>query len=212
MCSEFPLRHFAARPRASVAEVRRQGRERAASLRCSELVTLPALGALLFLAAAMAHGQESSPPILSSGLHGAAPVQTQAIANLSQRPAAEALFDFVNLPPIQSIGAGTDIRPFLALGVPEDLTRAALRRAWSADPAIRDFIGLSENSGDSNAPAGVPQFASPAMNAIPQPLAGTTKETESLDPQHLAGERLTLDQIPVLSGEALQAPSSAQGR
>jgi hypothetical protein len=63
-----------------------------------------------------------------------------------------------NLPPIGSIGVGSDIRAFLAAGVPADVTRAALRRAWSADPAIRDFIGLSENAWDFNAPGGVPGF------------------------------------------------------
>ncbi|MGH6798478.1 MAG: DUF3306 domain-containing protein, partial [Roseiarcus sp.] len=52
------------------------------------------------------------------------------------------LFDPASLPPIESIGAGSDIRAFLAAGVPADLTRAALRRAWSADPTIRDFVGL----------------------------------------------------------------------
>jgi hypothetical protein len=49
------------------------------------------------------------------------------------------------LPSLDSITAETDIRTFLAPGVPADLARAALRRAWAADPAIRDFIGLSEN-------------------------------------------------------------------
>jgi len=65
-----------------------------------------------------------------------------------------------NLPPIESIGSGSDIRPFLAFGVPPDLTRAALRRAWLTDPAIRDFIGLSENSWDFNAPSGTSGFGS----------------------------------------------------
>jgi hypothetical protein len=41
---------------------------------------------------------------------------------------------------------------------PADLTRATLRRAWSADPAMRGFIGLSENSWDFNATDGVPGF------------------------------------------------------
>ena len=63
------------------------------------------------------------------------------------------------LPPVESIDAATDIRAFLNKGVPQDLTRAALRRAWSSDPAIRDFIGLSENSWDFTAPEGVPGFA-----------------------------------------------------
>ncbi len=64
---------------------------------------------------------------------------------------AEPEFDISTLPPIESIVAGTDIRSFLSAGVPAHLTRAALRAAWSADPAIRDFIGLSENSWDFNA-------------------------------------------------------------
>ncbi len=70
------------------------------------------------------------------------------------------LVDLTSLPPIEAIDAGSDIRAFLAPGVPADLTRAALRRAWSADPAIRDFIGLSENSWDFTAPGGVPGFGS----------------------------------------------------
>jgi hypothetical protein len=43
-------------------------------------------------------------------------------------------------------------------GVPEDLARAALRRVWSLDPAIRDFVGLSENSWDFNAPGAMDGF------------------------------------------------------
>src|SRR5262249_37211422 len=50
--------------------------------------------------------------------------------------------------------------PFLAPGVPAELTRAALRRAWSADPAIRDFVGLAENQWDFTAPGGAPGFGS----------------------------------------------------
>jgi len=67
-------------------------------------------------------------------------------------------FDPATLPPIESIVAGSDITMFLRAGVPADLMRAALRRAWAADPAIRDFIGLSENSWDFTVPGGVPGF------------------------------------------------------
>jgi hypothetical protein len=52
------------------------------------------------------------------------------------------------LPPISSIGPGSDIRVFLAPGVPEELRRAALRRTWATEPAIHDFIGLNENCED----------------------------------------------------------------
>jgi hypothetical protein len=69
-----------------------------------------------------------------------------------------AAFDPAKLPPIEGITAETDIRAFLAPGVPAHLTRAALRRAWASDPKIRDFVGLSENSWDFNAPDAIAGF------------------------------------------------------
>jgi hypothetical protein len=114
----------------------------------------------------------------------------------------QSLFDPVRLPPIESIAAGSDIRPFLAAGVPADLTRAALRRAWSADPTIRDFIGLSENSWDFNAPGGVPGFGSlPELDAR-RLLARVIGETEALDPTRPAADRLSDDQALLPSSEA----------
>jgi hypothetical protein len=167
-------------------ELRREipeGRGRAAKLRCVEFVTLLALTALVFLAGgAMAETQENSLPILSSGLREATPVRTQVIE--------KSLFDAANLPPIESIGAGSDIRPFLASGVPADLTRAALRRAWSTDLAIRDFIGLSENSWDFNARDSIPGFGALTTDGPRRLLARMTGEAESLDPERLAAERL----------------------
>jgi hypothetical protein len=67
-------------------------------------------------------------------------------------------FDLASLPPLESIGAESDIRAFLQQGIPQAISRAALRRAWAADPAIRDFVGLSENSWDFNVPASIPGF------------------------------------------------------
>ena len=67
-------------------------------------------------------------------------------------------FDPATLPPIDSIVADTDIRAFLQKGVPAELTKAALRRAWSADPAIRDFIDLVENQWDFNDPTAMAGF------------------------------------------------------
>jgi hypothetical protein len=70
----------------------------------------------------------------------------------------EPVFDPASLPSIDSIGAQTDISAFLKPGVPSDLRLAALRRAWSADPAIRDFKGLAENDWDFNDPNGMLGF------------------------------------------------------
>jgi len=66
--------------------------------------------------------------------------------------------DLSSLPPIESIDAATDITAFLRKGIPQELSRAALRRAWSADPAIRNFIGLAENAWDFNDPNAMPGF------------------------------------------------------
>ena len=67
-------------------------------------------------------------------------------------------FDPASLPTIESISAESSIRAFLEAGVPVDLARAALRRVWLLDPAIRDFVGLSENSWDFNAPGTMAGF------------------------------------------------------
>src|ERR1041384_5439486 len=67
-------------------------------------------------------------------------------------------FDAASLPTIESLGAESDIRGFLESGVPDDLARAALRRVWSLDHTIRDFVGLSENSWDFNAPGAMAGF------------------------------------------------------
>jgi hypothetical protein len=70
----------------------------------------------------------------------------------------EPVFDLKTLPPIESITAATDIRPFLAPGVPVDIARAALRRAWSADPRIRDFVGLADYDWDYHTPGSAGGF------------------------------------------------------
>ena len=105
------------------------------------------------------------------------------------------LADHASLPPIESIGAGSDVLAFLAPGVPADLARAALRRAWSADPAIRDFIGLSENSCDFTAPGGVPGFGSVTVEEVRRLLSQLLGEPSATEVGRPASERLSEDQI-----------------
>ena len=71
---------------------------------------------------------------------------------------SEPAFDPASLPAIESITAGSDIRGFLQSGVPAELTKAALRRVWTTDPAIRDFIGIAENQWDFTDPTAMPGF------------------------------------------------------
>jgi hypothetical protein len=98
-----------------------------------------------------------------------APVAVPPVASASPVTA----FDSGTLPPIELIDAATDIRPFLDASVPEDLTRAALRNTWSADPAIRDFIGIAENQWDFNDPASIPGFS---VQAAVDYLCGTVAQ------------------------------------
>jgi len=102
------------------------------------------------------HPHESEKP---SDDQAADPGQSpeNAPASTGAEPPSEE-FDVTSLPPIESIGAGTDISAFMKKGVPTALRHAALRRAWSADPAIRDFMGPTENYWDAAGPEGVPGF------------------------------------------------------
>jgi hypothetical protein len=72
-------------------------------------------------------------------------------------------FDPRDLPSVESITAATDLTPFMAPGVPIDIARAALRRAWSVDLRIRDFVGLSENAWDFNQPGAIGGFGALEM-------------------------------------------------
>jgi hypothetical protein len=68
-----------------------------------------------------------------------------------ERPLAEP-FDPATLPPIATLAADSDYTAFLAKGVPEELQRLALRKAWTSDPKIAAFRGFAEYDWDCNAP------------------------------------------------------------
>src|SRR5258707_8537769 len=87
------------------------------------------------------------------------PGETPNVAPITAAESSvDAEVDLSRLPPIDSIDAATDISAFLRNGIPQELSRAALRRAWTADPAIRDFVGLAENAWDFNDPNAMPGF------------------------------------------------------
>ena len=68
------------------------------------------------------------------------------------------LIDLTKLPRLDELTSNSDFAAFLQKGVPEELKRLALRKAWSLDPAIRDFVEVAENQYDWNTPGGVPGF------------------------------------------------------
>ncbi|NKE46472.1 DUF3306 domain-containing protein [Roseomonas frigidaquae] len=64
--------------------------------------------------------------------------------------------DLSALPRIEDLTESSDFTLFLRPGVPAALRGAALRRMWSLDPTIRDFIGPADYAWDYNNPAGMP--------------------------------------------------------
>jgi hypothetical protein len=115
--------------------------------------------------AALAAEPAKSPPQPESAAAPASAAESRAPESGDMsgapRPAAApgvAAFDPSSLPSIESITAATDIRGFFAAGVPAELTRAALRRVWTSDPKIRDFVGLADYDWDFNAPGSMAGF------------------------------------------------------
>ena len=104
-------------------------------------------------------------------------VENSAVAETGKETDAQdnPPFDVAQLPPLDSIGPETDIAAFLRKEVPPDLTRAALRRAWTSDPAIRDFVGLVENGWDFNDPSAMAGFGTISAEEVVR-LAGKVIE------------------------------------
>jgi len=99
---------------------------------------------------------------------------------------AETPFDISSLPSLDSIAAETDIRGFLQAGVPEDLKNAALRRAWSADPQIRDFVGLVENGWDFNDPNAMHGFGPIEPSEVARLLGNFAMTPPPAEPSEIA--------------------------
>jgi Protein of unknown function (DUF3306) len=85
-----------------------------------------------------------------------APSEGAATAPVATEP--ETAIDLTSLPRIEELTASSGVEAFLQKGVPEALKNLALRKAWSLDPAIRDFIEVAENQYDWNVPGGAPGY------------------------------------------------------
>src|SRR5262249_26773453 len=115
-----------------------------------------------------------------------------------------------------SIDAATDITAFLRKGIPQELSRAALRRAWSADPAIRDFVGLAENAWDFNDPDamagfGTLDYSAAEVDALVRRIVGDVveaAETVAIPPMETAEDATAEDAMRLRSVEAGIAQSS----
>jgi hypothetical protein len=135
-------------------------------------------------------GQTERAPSTRAASEPAGEPEAPASDPCTETPAAPE-FDLSDLPPLDSITHDSDISAFLKAGVPGELRQAALRKAWSTDLAIRDFVGLSENAWDFNASDGVPGF-------------GTLAPSEAM---RLAQQLLRSGVDTVPPGDAAQVPA-----
>jgi hypothetical protein len=93
--------------------------------------------------------------------------------------------DLASLPPIESIGPGSDISGYLTAGVPPELMQAALRSAWRTDPVIREFVEMADNQWDFNTPEAIPGFGAlgiteEAKGLVARAATGTVEQTAAM--------------------------------
>jgi hypothetical protein len=99
------------------------------------------------------------------------------------------------------------MQQFMHEAVPEEVTRAALRSAWTADPAVRDFVGIAENQWDFNDHTSMPGFgpieaadylATQALQNLTDAVQIAPEEaTRVAETKRVDGETKGADQLPV---------------
>ena len=131
-------------------------------------------------------GTEPSRPVEQPDLSAAPVADGPELGPDSDRPApasadAPPAIRIEDLPKIDELTADSDFSVFLQRGVPDELKRLALRKAWTLDPAIRDFVEMAENQYDFNAGV-VPGFgALDPKTDIGQLLAQATGQWKRLE-------------------------------
>jgi hypothetical protein len=141
----------------------------------------------------------------------AEPAKSTRDAESAPGPAAP-VFDPAGLPAIESITAETDIRAFFAAGVPTELTRAALRRVWTSDPKIRDFVGLADYDWDFNQPGSMAGFGplegADALRAqATRWVAPRTVDSADTTSNHVPGAEQTAPSPTVLDRDRSNQPT-----
>ncbi len=98
-----------------------------------------------------APGDETLSPEVVAEEVGAASQEQEAAETETDEPAEP-------LPRIEDLTAESDLSAFLRKGVPMALKSAAMRKMWSLDPGIRDYVGPSEYAWDFNQPGSMGGF------------------------------------------------------
>jgi hypothetical protein len=118
--------------------------------------------------------------VASEAEEAQAPLPPPAAMPTAPEPPA---FDPASLPPLDSLTAASDFTAFLRAEVPAVLRQAALRRAWTLDPAIRNFTGPADYAWDYNAADGMAGFALELGGDVKKLLAQAIGMVEEAAPE-----------------------------
>jgi hypothetical protein len=130
------------------------------------------------------------------------PAEETAAEPDPQPPASAATEPPEPLPRLEDLTAGSDLAAFLREGVPAALRNAAMRKMWSLDPVVRDYIGPSEYAWDFNQPGSMGGFGalgpapsvaglfSTARRVLPEGSSGAAPEPEAPSARQVADDAL----------------------
>ena len=155
----------------------------------------------------------------------------QAALDDAPQPAVDAPItaeELAALPDPEDLTAASDMTAFLRKGVPASLRNRAMRRLWSLDPAIRDYVGDARDyAWDWNVPGGVPvsgplsattdvkqmvkdifgrEKASPAEAEAAEPAVAADRN----DPAESPAQMTVADATQAAPNEAVSTPSDPQ--
>jgi hypothetical protein len=114
--------------------------------------------------------------------------------------------ELARLPPVEEAQSSTDLRPYLRRGVPPALRRAALRRMWSLNPAIRDYVDPAlDYAWDFNAASGGQAAAAAGVARL---LGSAVRQVADAPPSgraHRSARAAAPSDVP--SGDTSASPS-----
>jgi hypothetical protein len=148
--------------------------------------------------------EEASPEPLPPASVSNLPKEGDAGSAVASEAGSGDELDLSTLPPLDSITSATDVTAFLRKGVPQALTREALRRAWAADPTIRDFVGLAENAWDFNDPNAMHGFG---------PLDYTPEQVRELVAKIVGDVKRAVEEVsPAVQQQDVVIPAEPSGQ
>ncbi|MGB3540123.1 MAG: DUF3306 domain-containing protein [Mesorhizobium sp.] len=149
---------------------------------------------------------EQVPDGISDGGDASAPEPDAPEGEAAEPDEAEVV---ASLPRIEELTAESDITAFLKKGVPAALKQAALRRVWSIDPGIRDYVGPSEYAWDFNQPGSMTGFG--PLEAKEAVVGFLSKAVRAVDTTAKPAETAQAAEPPEQSADAPPDTAPAAG-